>query len=191
MQPARRPRWLEDLSEMISASGKGVVAVIRTQAILAGVTFVLLCIGLALLDVPLWGLVAAGITLFDLVPLVGSGMVMIPWAVITLIAGNRQQALLLLVVYVVIFAVRQILDPVLNGKAIGVKPLYTLLCTVLATLLFGPWGLVIGSVAAIVLKTAWDIRARRQREKAMRNRNQGVNEPRDPDGPEGGGQGPG
>ncbi len=191
MQPARKPRWLDDLSEMIAASGKGVVAVLRTQAILAGVTFVLLCIGLALLDVPLWGLVAAGITLFDLIPLVGSGMVMIPWAVITLIAGNRQQALLLLVVYVVIFAVRQILDPVLNGKAIGVKPLYTLLCTILATLLFGPWGLVIGSVAAIVLKTALDIRARRRLERTMRENKESMERPKDPDRPEGGGQGPG
>ncbi len=191
MQPVRRPRWLDDLSEMITASGRGVAAVLRTQAILAGVSFVLLCIGLALLDVPLWGLVAAGITLFDLIPLVGSGMVMIPWAVITLIAGNRQQALLLLVVYVVIFAVRQILDPVLNGRAIGVKPLYTLLCTVLATLLFGPWGLVIGSVAAIVLKTAWDIRVRRQREKAMRDVLQGKEKPRDTDGSSGGRRNPG
>ncbi|NLN46509.1 MAG: AI-2E family transporter [Clostridiaceae bacterium] len=190
MRNNRRPPWLDDLSEMIAASGKGVAAVLKTQAILAAVTFVLLCIGLALLDVPLWGLIAAGITLFDLVPLVGSGMIMIPWAVITLIAGNRQQALLLLVVYVVIFVVRQILDPVLNGKAIGVKPLYTLLCTVLATLLFGPWGLVLGSVAAIVLKTAWDIRVRRRREKTIQNNTREAGPPRDPDDPEGGAQGP-
>lgn len=190
MRNNRRPPWLDDLSEMIAASGKGVAAVLKTQAILAAVTFVLLCIGLALLDVPLWGLIAAGITLFDLVPLVGSGMIMIPWAVITLIAGNRQQALLLLVVYVVIFVVRQILDPVLNGKAIGVKPLYTLLCTVLATLLFGPWGLVLGSVAAIVLKTAWDIRVRRRREKTLQNNTREAGPPRGPDDPEGGAQGP-
>ena len=190
MRNNRRPPWLDDLSEMIAASGKGVAAVLKTPAILAAVTFVLLCIGLALLDVPLWGLIAAGITLFDLVPLVGSGMIMIPWAVITLIAGNRQQALLLLVVYVVIFVVRQILDPVLNGKAIGVKPLYTLLCTVLATLLFGPWGLVLGSVAAIVLKTAWDIRVRRRREKTLQNNTREAGPPRGPDDPEGGAQGP-
>ncbi len=146
------------------------MGVIRTQAILAGITFALLCAGFALLGVPLWGLVALGVTLFDLIPLVGSGMVMIPWGVILLVAGDAGQGLRLLILYVVIFAVRQVLDPILNGKAIGVGPVWTLLSTTVLTLLLGPWGLLLGSVAAVVAKTALEIITRRR----VRNRGRGT-----------------
>jgi len=152
-----------DLAEILRASWKGVTGVIKTQLILSAITFVMLCIGFLLLDIPLWGLIAFLIALVDMIPVIGSGMVMIPWATIVLITGNRQFALHLLILYAVIFIARQILDPVINGKSIGVKPVYTLLSTVIVTLILGPWGLLLGSVFAVVIKTALDIRARRNR----------------------------
>jgi predicted PurR-regulated permease PerM len=157
--------WREaknDLTEILSASWRGFMSVIRTQLILAGITFIVLCIGFAVLKIPLWGLIAFLVALVDIIPMIGSGMVMIPWAAIVLISGNTRLAVGLLVVYAVIFVTRQILDPVINGKRIGVKPIFTLLSTILLTLLLGPWGLFLGSVAAIAVKTALDIRERRR-----------------------------
>ena len=63
----------------------------------------------------------------------------------------------------VIFVARQILDPLINGKSIGVKPIYTMLSTIVLTVFLGPWGLLLGSVAAIVVKTILDIRERRKK----------------------------
>src|SRR5512133_148394 len=142
-------RWTNfksDTAEILRASWKGFVSVIKTQLILAVITFVALCIGFVLLDIPWWGLIAFLVALVDMIPLVGSGMVMIPWAAVILVTGDRYQALYLLILYAVIFVARQILDPLINGKSIGVKPVYTLLSTIVLTVLLGPWGLLLGSI---------------------------------------------
>ena len=160
-------RWTNfqsDVAEILRASWKGFISVVKTQLILAVITFVALCIGFVLMEIPWWGLIAVLIALVDMIPLVGSGMVMIPWALVLLITGDRYQALYLLILYAVIFIARQVLDPLINGKSIGVRPIYTLLSTVILTLLLGPWGLLLGSVAAIVVKTIMDIRERRKAE---------------------------
>ncbi|NLB41344.1 MAG: AI-2E family transporter [Clostridiales bacterium] len=150
--------YLGNIGKVLSATFKGLGSVIRTQLLLSLLTFIILCIGLAILDISYWGLIAFAIALVDLIPLVGSGIIMIPWAVVLLIMGKSELAFPLLILYIVIFIGRQVLEPVMNGKSIGIKPLYTFLATILASIVFGAWGLVLGPVIAIIIKTVLDLK---------------------------------
>ena len=146
--------------EIILASVRGVKGVLKTQLTLALITFIMLCIGFAIIDISQWGLKAFLITIVDLIPLVGSGLIMLPWAFILLIIGNTDLAVKLLIIYVILFITRQIVEPILSGKNIGVRPIYTFASTVICSILFGPWGLLLGPVFAIVIRTILDIRSR-------------------------------
>lgn len=150
--------YLDNIGKVLTATFKGVGSVIRTQLLLSLLTFIILCIGFAILDISYWGLIAFVIALVDLIPLIGSGIIMIPWAVVLLIMRKSDLAVPLLILYLIIFIGRQILEPVINGKSIGVKPLYTFLATIIASIIFGPWGLVLGPVITIVIKTILDLR---------------------------------
>jgi predicted PurR-regulated permease PerM len=87
----------------------------------------------------------------------GSGMVMIPWAIIHLLLGNTTLAWQIGLLYIILAIVRQVAEPFITGKEIGIRPLYTFAATVICILLFGPIGAVLGAVVAVVIKAVFDV----------------------------------
>ncbi|MBQ3277051.1 MAG: sporulation integral membrane protein YtvI [Oscillospiraceae bacterium] len=89
--------------------------------------------------------------IFDAFPIVGSGTILIPWAVITLITGNVARGIALLALYLIITVVRQIIEPRIVGQRVGLRPIVTLTCMYVGTRLFGGVGLfAVPIMAAIV-----------------------------------------
>ncbi len=86
-------------------------------------------------------LVSFLIAVFDILPVVGTGTVLIPWAVVSLIQNKLGIGLALLIVYVVITVIRQIIEPKIVGKQVGLHPVATLIAMVSGTALFGIVGL--------------------------------------------------
>ena len=76
-------------------------------------------------------LIALLIALVDVLPVLGAGTVLIPWAIITLVLGNTKLALSLALLYVIILFVRQLIEPKVLGKQIGVHPLLHLRACIL------------------------------------------------------------
>ena len=113
----------------------------RAYAILLSLTFLELFIGLSLLRVEYALLIALLTSIVDILPVLGTGTVLIPWAAGSLILGNFPLGVGLLVLYGIITVVRQMLEPHVVGKQIGLYPLVTLLCMFVGTYLFGFWGL--------------------------------------------------
>ena len=66
------------IKEIINATGKGLKGYIISAIKLATISFVLLCLGFVYFGIDFWFLKALGIAVFDLIPILGSGMVMIP-----------------------------------------------------------------------------------------------------------------
>lgn len=86
-------------------------------------------------------LIGVLIAVFDAFPIVGSGMVLLPWSVWTLFAGNTGKGIGLFVLYLVVVIARQIIEPKLVGKHVGLRPIVTLVCMFVGTKLFGALGL--------------------------------------------------
>ncbi|WP_130838302.1 sporulation integral membrane protein YtvI [Lachnoclostridium sp. Marseille-P6806] len=139
---------------LFKAKEKGVVVIFqfgRAYAILLSITFVELLIGFSLLRVDYALLIALLTAILDILPVVGTGTVLLPWAAGMLILGNFPLGIGLLILYAVITVVRQTLEPRVVGKQIGLYPLVTLVCMFVGTYLFGFVGLFGLPIIATIL----------------------------------------
>lgn len=141
-----------------------LVVYIKSYSILFLLTFVELSIGFLLLGVNHAVLIAVIISIFDLMPILGTGGIVLPWALISLMVGNWGRAVGLLVLYLVITGIRQTLEPKIVGKQIGLHPLATLVSMLLGLKLFGIVGLF-GVPVCVAVTTAM-YRSKRKREAA-------------------------
>lgn len=155
---------LDFIIDIIKDSFTGIKGLLKSQIIIMGITFVILSIGLSILRIKYSIIIALGIALIDIIPVVGSGIIMIPWSIISFIIGNSNMGLGLAIIYVSLTVLRQIIEPIIMGNQIGVRPLYTFGATILGSIIFGPIGLIIGPLIAIIIssiyktKKKWDTR---------------------------------
>lgn len=107
--------------------------------------YLILVIGLAILDTRYTLLVALGIAILDFLPVFGTGTVLVPWAVIKLVAGDYKKAVILMVIWAGGQLLRQLIQPKIVSNSIGLQPIPTLF------LLFIGWKVkgVIGMILAI------------------------------------------
>lgn len=113
----------------------------RAYLILMTITFAEVAVGLLILRVPNAFLIAFFTAIMDILPVLGTGTIMIPWAAYSLFSGNIPLAIGLGVLYAIITVVRQFLEPRIVGSQIGLYPLLTLICMFIGVKLFGFWGM--------------------------------------------------
>ena len=125
---------------------------LRSYALILLITFGELSLGLVLLGVDNAVLIAFCIALFDILPVAGTGGIMIPWAIFSLIGGDWGFAVGLVVIWAVITIVRNIIEPKIVGRQVGLHPLLALIAMFVGTKLFGLVGLfLLPLTLAIVL----------------------------------------
>ena len=116
------------------------------------ITFGEIALGLWLLQVPYFAAIAFAIAVLDILPLIGSGLFLIPWGLYHLLI-SRQAALGagLLLLYAVVTVVRMWLEPRIVGGRIGLHPLATLTAMYAGGKLFGFWGLLLAPLGTTLL----------------------------------------
>ena len=72
-------------------------------------------------------LMALLVAFADALPIIGSGTILIPWAVVCSVQGDINLAICLIVLYIIITIARQLLEPKVIGSQIGIHPIFTLL----------------------------------------------------------------
>ena len=115
------------------------------------ITFTELTIGLLLIGQSNAILLAAIICVIDILPVLGTGAVVIPWALISLFTGNILEAIGLILMYIVITIIRNFLEPKVIGNQVGLHPLITLLSMFCGLRLLGFVGLFGFPLTLIVL----------------------------------------
>ena len=156
-------RWLHDLPAD-SPAGRTLPKLrsirhalwgwLKAQGLLSLLCFLLLLTGFWILDIPNPALWAFLIALVDAVPLLGTGIVLIPWALVLFLQGSELQATGLLLLYGVTFLSRTILEPRLLGKQLGLDPLLTLLSLYAGYRFFGIAGMLLSPIICVVIKEA-------------------------------------
>lgn len=114
---------------------------IRSYALIMSITFLELSIGLTVVGVENSIFIAFLIAIFDILPVLGTGGVMIPWIVLEALKMNFSMALALLLVYLFVTVVRNIIEPKIVGAQIGLHPVVTLSSMFVGAQLFGVLGL--------------------------------------------------
>lgn len=124
---------------------------LRAQVILISITAVIVIIGLLLLGVKSAFAIGLMIGFVDLLPYLGVGIVMLPWAIYSFMTDNLALGIGLSVLYAVILITRQVLEPKVLASSIGLDPLVMLIGMFAGLQLFGMLGLIIGPVILVVL----------------------------------------
>ncbi|MDU5081555.1 AI-2E family transporter [uncultured Tissierella sp.] len=141
------------LKQIMNDTGKGIKGYMKAQVTLMIITFIILGIGLTIIDAKHPILISAGIAILDIIPVLGAGIVMIPWAVINFIIGNKDMGADLATLYVILVILRQFIEPKIVGKEIGVRPLYTFIATILGSIILGPVGIILGPLVAVIISS--------------------------------------
>ena len=142
----------------------GLKGYFKARVIIMLIVFGILSLGFLIIGTPVPYLLAFIIALLDIIPLLGAGIVMVPWGVISYIWGNKEVGVGVLVLYVVLTISKQFIEPKVLGDQIGIRPIYTFIATIAGSLIFGPLGLVLGPILAVIVnsvlntKKAWENR---------------------------------
>ena len=121
---------------------KTVLKYIKAYLILMLLTFIELIIGFSIIGIKNPIGIAALTSLCDTIPLIGSGIIILPWCLISFGTGNLHLALGLIILNVIISVVRSFLEPKILGKQLGLHPLATLVSIYIGIKLFGVLGMI-------------------------------------------------
>lgn len=124
----------------------------RAYGTIALITFCELFVGLLFIRREYALLLALITTLVDILPILGSGTVLLPWAFAELAFGHVAQGVALILLYIVISAVRQLIEPRILGMYMGLSPLITLFAMYAGGKLLGLVGLFLAPMLVILLK---------------------------------------
>jgi sporulation integral membrane protein YtvI len=128
---------------------------LRACLLLGLTTFLLTFIGLAVLRIPYAFLLAILLAVVDLLPLLGTGIILIPWAALCLLLGQVKLGIGLLILYGVSTLIRQILEPKLIGDGLGLHPLVSLGAMYAGLRLFGVWGMILSPLVTAAVVSIW------------------------------------
>lgn len=128
-----------------------VLIYLKSYSLLFLLTFSELTIGFTILRIPYSPLIALLVAIFDILPILGVGGVLLPWAGILLIMKNVPLAIGMLVLYLIIIFIRNTLEPKLVGQQIGLHPLATLIFMYLGLRFLGLLGMFLFPVTLAVI----------------------------------------
>ena len=133
---------------------------LKAEAILIFINFLIVLIGLTIgkvagLDIEYPLLAALGIAFVDALPILGSGTVLIPWGIFSLLAGSKSLGFVLIGLYIIVLIARQIIEPKLVSKGIGTHPIFTLLAMYTGFRISGVIGLFLGPILLVILKNVF------------------------------------
>ncbi len=113
--------------------------------------YLLLLVGLGALRVNYFALIALGIAFLDLLPFLGTGTVLIPWAIIQILTADYKMAVWLLIIWGGGQLARQLIQPKIVGDSMGVPPLPTLFLLFIGYKVGGVIGMIIAVPAGLLL----------------------------------------
>ena len=153
-------KWVFKIGSHIRDLTKTLGGYLKAEATLIFVSFVISLIGLYILkfakfniEFPL--LMALFIGFVDALPILGSGTVMVPWAIISALNGDLKLGIALIILLAIMSTIRQFLEPKLVSKHIGTHPIFTLIAMYTGFKFIGVFGMLIGPIILIIIKNVF------------------------------------
>jgi len=146
-------KWLRKVSKVMNDLFSALGGYIKAQCIMISITCFELFVFFTFYRVEYALILAIVIAIIDALPILGTGTVLIPWALINLVTGNYRMAIYLIILYLFVTVVRQLIEPKVVGTQIGIYPLLTLTAMYTGVRLIGVFGLIVGPIVLIVIKS--------------------------------------
>lgn len=149
--PPKAHEWVSNLRNTAAFTA---LSYIKAYAILMSITACELLIGFSIIGVEYALLLALLVSLIDILPILGVGTVLLPWGVYSLIIADYRTGIGMLLLYAVIWVIRQFLEPKIVSDQIGMHPLLTLISMYIGLKAIGFWGMLLfPMILLIFIKT--------------------------------------
>ncbi len=153
-------KWVNKLGSHIRELTKTLGGYLKAEVTLIFVSFIISLIGLYILKIAKFNiqfplLMALFIGFVDALPILGSGAVMIPWAIISGLNGDLKLGIAIIILFIIMSITRQFLEPRLVSKHIGTHPIFTLIAMYTGFKFIGIMGMLIGPIILIIIKNVF------------------------------------
>lgn len=141
---------------------QGVGKLVKAYATIMVITFTEVFLGLNLMKaLGVYGggyiaIIAFITCIVDIIPVLGTGTILIPWAVFNMLTGDFGLGIGLVVLYAVITVLRQVLEPKLVANQAGLPSVVSIMAMFLGARLFGALGVILTPLTIIILKLMYD-----------------------------------
>ncbi len=152
----RRSPFYAEAKQVMGRLSEAGVAYLKTQCIIMLLVGGICTVGFLFVKREYALLLGVAVAVLDAFPVLGSGLVLVPWAVICLLRGMYLQVAALAVMYLLCVLVREGLEPKLLGNRIGIPPLYTLMAVYVGVELFGLLGVILGPFGLVIIRAVLD-----------------------------------
>lgn len=149
LQHSRLQQLLPGLRRVKSSLGGWLVAQLKLSA----VTWGIVSVGFFILGIPYAPVWAVLVAVVDAIPILGTGTVLVPWALVCLLQRQSLRAIGLLCTYGAAAITRTVLEPKLVGRHLGLDPLTTLIALYAGYRFWGVLGLLLTPIIASAVKS--------------------------------------
>lgn len=123
----------------------------KAQLLLALLAFVVMFSALVIYGQAYAFLIALVLAFIDFLPIVGTAVILVPWGVLTIAAGDILKGVFLLILAGAFFLLRRIVEPKIVGSQTGLHPLVALISIYVGMKIFGVWGAILGPIIMMVI----------------------------------------
>lgn len=150
-------KTFKKISAVVSGCFKTLGKYLKSQCVLICITFIELFISFVILKHGYPLTLAVIVAIVDALPILGTGTVLVPWAIYSAVTGNLSLGIGLMVSYIIITIVRQLIEPKIVSDNLGIHPFVTLIAMYVGFKVFGLFGLIIGPVVMVIYKNVFSI----------------------------------
>jgi len=133
-----------------------IIGYVKAQSMLMCIVAIICIIGLCIIKYPYALFLGIIISIIDALPVFGSGAVFWPWCAYSFFTGNYKNAICIIIINLTVLLTRQILEPRILGKQIGLHPLATLTSIYAGLKVFGLFGFILGPMVLVTFKAMQD-----------------------------------
>lgn len=154
-------KWIKKISRHLRDIIKTLGGYLKAQIKLILISFVICLIGLYIfyfcnLNVGYPLLIALAIGFVDALPILGSGSIMIPWAIISGLNGDLTLGVCVLTLWIIMSLLRQFIEPRIVSGNIGIHPIFTIIAMYTGFKISGVIGMFVGPIVLIILKNTFE-----------------------------------
>ncbi|WP_338777560.1 sporulation integral membrane protein YtvI [Metabacillus sp. FJAT-52054] len=138
--------------------GHALTGLVKAQLLLNTITLAIVFPGLLILGVSQALTISLFIGIVDFIPYAGTGTIFIPWALYLMLMGQTKLASGLAILFIIVMMARQILEPRIYSRSIGLNPLLTLMSIYAGYKCFGLLGMALGPVILVIVQSMYKLR---------------------------------
>ena len=151
------PKAYKGYSTLKDATLLALGRYLRAQLLIAFFIFLFSLAGLLIIQQEFALLLAILFGIIDFVPLIGTAIVLVPWAIVNILAGAVGRGIYLLAMSLALFLLRRVIEPKVVGSQMGLSPLVAIASIYIGMQLGGVLGLILGPIVAMVFVTLYKV----------------------------------